>query len=335
MFDEAIVVQSAVSAFNNAALAAPAFLWYGLLAVPLFVLVYFCGGAFLSKLGWTRNNIMSRCALATVVLTFMWFILFGGNYAVLRDGISVLPFVMAAAIFLCAFFIVSRTRKLPIPRFRDMSRRMRVMFCGATLLLMLALGLADMHAWWGPLLQIGAFVFGVLAGRCIKYKLPDMSGAILIMSVCVVAILMQPEFFRFGQLGNLTLLHMAGLMLFGVFAAAAVVLGNVNSRGRVHRSAFIKLKWMARFITALGVVLFFLTESVPIFLGTVAAFAVMFALSKWHAEKVSDTLAARFFALTMAVFGLITTMPAIVALGILYWANLPKSDFWGDAKFLL
>jgi len=335
MFDEAIVVQSAVSAFNNAALGAPAFLWYGLLAMPLFVLVYFCGAAFLSKLGWTRHNMMSRCALSTVMLTFMWFVLFGGGFDVLRDGVSVLPFVVAAVIFMCAFFIASRTHGLPIPRFRDMSRRMRAIYIAMVLLLMTALGLSDMHAWWGPLLQIGAFCLGWFIGRRTKFKMPDVFGTILIMFMCVTAILMQPEFFRFGQLGNLTLLHMLGLMVFGVFAAAAAVLNNVNPRGRVHRSAFIKLKWMARFITALGVVLFFLTESVPVFLGTVAAFIVMFALSQWHAEKVSDTLGTRFFALAIAAFGIITTMPAVTALGILYWGDLPKSDFWGDAKFLL
>ena len=335
MFDEAIVVQSAISAFNNAALAAPAFLWTALLAVPLFVLVYFCGGAFLTKLGWNRANIMSRSALATVGLTFMWMILFGGNYIVLRDGGSVLPFLVATIVFLCSFFISSRTRGIRLPRLRDMSRRMRLGVFGATGLLLIALGLSDMHAWWGPILQIGAFCMGALIGRRAKYMMPDMLGAMLIMSMCVIAILMQPEFFRFGQLGNLTVFHMLGLLLFGVFVSGAIVANNINPQGRIHRSAFIKLKWMARFITALGCVLFFLTESVPVFIGTFVAFVVLFALSQWHASHTSDTLAVRFFALAIAMFGIITTMPVLTALGILYWANLPKTDFWADAKFLL
>lgn len=335
MFDEAIVVQSAVSAFNNAALAAPAFLWYALLSVPLFVLVYFCGGAFLSKLGWNRNNILSRSAIATVALSFMWVILFGGNYGVLRDGVSVLPFLVAGIIFLCTFFVSSRTRDIRIPRLRDMSRRVRISVYGAVALLIIALGLSDMHAWWGPLLQIGAFCLGALIGRRAKFALPDMTGAIAVMSLCVIAILMQPEFFRFGQLGNLTVFHMLGLLLFGILTAGAIVINNIKPAGRVHRSAYIKLKWMARFITALGVVLFFLTESVPVFLGTVAAFAVSFALSQWHMDKVSDTLGVRFYALAIAMFGIITTMPVLTALGILYWSNLPKADFLRDAKFLL
>lgn len=335
MFDEAIVVQSAVSAFNNAALGAPAFLWHAALAVPLFVLVYFCGGAFLGKLGWTRNNMMSRSAVAVAGLTFMWLILFGGNYAVLRDGVSVLPFLVAGTVLLCSFFIASYMREFQVPRLRDMSRRMRVSVCGVVILLLVALGLSDMHAWWGPLLQIGAFCAGAILGRHTKYKMPYVSGTILIMMACVVAILMQPEFFRFGQLGSLTVLHMLGLLVFGALVAGTVAMNNIKPSGRIHRSAYIKLKWMARFITALGVVMFFLTESVPVFLGAVAMFMVLFGLSQWHAKRVPDTLRMRSFALAMAAFGVITTMPAITALGILCWANLPKADFWRDAKFLL
>ena len=41
MFDETLVVQSAISAFNNAALVAPTFFWVGVLALPLMALAYF------------------------------------------------------------------------------------------------------------------------------------------------------------------------------------------------------------------------------------------------------------------------------------------------------
>ena len=43
MFDESLVVASAVSAFNNAAVVGPAFLWNAVLASPLFVAVYVFG----------------------------------------------------------------------------------------------------------------------------------------------------------------------------------------------------------------------------------------------------------------------------------------------------
>jgi hypothetical protein len=44
MFDDAIIVQSAISAFNNAALVAPAFLWSALLTLPLYFLIWAFGG---------------------------------------------------------------------------------------------------------------------------------------------------------------------------------------------------------------------------------------------------------------------------------------------------
>ena len=96
MFEDTLIVQSAISAFNNAALVAPAFLWWGLLAIPLFVLIYYCGTSALARIGWNENNINSRVGLITVVLTLAWVVLFGGNYQVLRDSSTVLPFAVAA-----------------------------------------------------------------------------------------------------------------------------------------------------------------------------------------------------------------------------------------------
>ena len=42
MLNDIIIVESAVSAFNNAALWMPAFLWWSLLALPLFVVIFLC-----------------------------------------------------------------------------------------------------------------------------------------------------------------------------------------------------------------------------------------------------------------------------------------------------
>ena len=105
MFEGNMIIQSAVSAFNNAALVAPAFLWWAVLALRLFVLVYFCGGAFLQRVGWNKQNIGSQVAIWAIALTAVWVVLFGGNYAVLRDAETVLPFVVAAIVFVAAGFL--------------------------------------------------------------------------------------------------------------------------------------------------------------------------------------------------------------------------------------
>lgn len=105
MFSDTIIVQSAVSAFNNSALVAPAFFWWGVLTLPLFVLVYYCGGAFLERIGWNSHNIDTRTSLWTVLLTLCWVVLFGGNYGVLRDSSTILPFAIAALVLLQQYLL--------------------------------------------------------------------------------------------------------------------------------------------------------------------------------------------------------------------------------------
>ena len=326
MFDDAVIVQSAISAFNNAALVAPSFLWSALLTLPLYWLIWVFGGKIAESIRWSRGNITMRAALWTVVITVGWIVLFGGNYAVLRDDTSTLPFMVAAIIFVSSIFIGSYTRDIKY------LRRENWVYI---VLVMLALGVSDMHAWWGPLLQIGAAAAGLFIGRRAGVEMPAVPGVLLIAGATVTAMLMQPEYFRFGQLGNLTWIHLLAVMAFGMVAAMTVAVRNINSRGRIHDSAYVKLKWMIRFVVALGVALFIMTESVPVFLGTAVATFMLGALSIWHANDVPDTLGNRLFAITIMLFGILTTMPAITAIGIVYMACIPHSDFWREIRALL
>ena len=102
MFDESLVVASAVSAFNNAAVAAPAFFWNALLGVPLFVVVYFLGRNFSDKLGFRPYVTSSRISFWAVFITAMWVVLRGGNYDVLRDGVSLVPWLTAAVLLVAS-----------------------------------------------------------------------------------------------------------------------------------------------------------------------------------------------------------------------------------------
>ena len=101
MFDETLVVQSAISAFNNAALIAPTFFWVGVLALPLMALAYFYGCDFMGRIGWHKSELKRNASILTVAVTLLWLISFGGNYAVRRDGRSILPFCIAGIGFLC------------------------------------------------------------------------------------------------------------------------------------------------------------------------------------------------------------------------------------------
>ena len=326
MFDDAIIVQSAISAFNNAALVAPAFFWSALLTLPLYAVVWKFGDKIAEFLRWSRGNITMRVALWTVIITIGWIVLFGGNYGVLRDDTSTLPFMVAAITFVSAVFIGSYTRNIKL------FRRENWIYIAIVLM---ALGISDMHAWWGPLLQIGAAFGGFIIGRRAKMEMPAVPGVLLVSGATVTAMLMQPEYFRFGQLGNLTWIHLLFVVVFGVSGATTIALRNINTSGQIHDSAYVKLKWMIRFVVALGIALFIMTESVPVFLGVATAAFLSGALTVWHAKKIPDALDEKWFALTIMLFGILITMPVITAIGIVYFVNLPQFDFGREIRRLL
>lgn len=333
MFNDEIIVQSAVSAFNNAALAAPAFLWWAILAVPVFFMAFVCRNTFMQKIGLGAQNLTRYAGLLTVMLTFGWIVLFGGNYSVLRDNVSVLPFMIAAIVFVCAMFVTSYIRNIPL--FRINARGRRWMYIGLGLCLVLGLGLSDMHAWWGPILQIGAGAAGVVSGRMASREMRPIGGTVLVLMAVATAILMQPEFFRFGQLGNLTVVHLAFILALGGASAATVALYNINARGRIPNRVYVKLKWLMRFVGVLCAALFLLTESVPVFLGTTAVLFVMFAMSVWHSPDVHESTMRQMFAVTLGIYGVITVMPAIVVMAILCWPDVRTGRFWHDLRTLL
>lgn len=325
---ETVVVPSAISSFNNAALFAPAFLWWGVLALPLFMVTYWCHDAIAARLGWNRSNVLQHVSVWVAGLTLWWVVLFGGNYGVLRDDLSVMPMLTAVIVFLASLFVSSHLRTHPLPRMGWKAWVMLLALC-------VAVGTSDMHAWWGPLLQVGALLSGGLFGRVARAEMRPIGGIVLICLTVIVAIFIQPEFFRFGQLGELTPWHLGAVMLFGIVAMAVIAVFNVNARGKIRRSVYVKLKWLMRMICALGGALFLLADALPIYIGFLAAVLVGIAMSVWHAESVSDVLGHKLFAIMIGIFGVITVMPVITAMAVLYWNAFPKINFWREIKTLL
>jgi len=326
MFEDSIIVQSALSAFNNAALVAPAFLWSAILTLPLYIIVWLFGGHIADKMGWSKSNIIGRASLWTAIVTFGWVVLFGGNYGVLRDDTSTLPFMVAAIVFVSALFIGSHLQSKQIFTHSNMPY---------IALVMVALLLSDTHTWWGPLLQLGAATIGFVFGRMAHSEMRDVPGILLIIMATTTAMLMQPEFFRFGQLGNLTWVHLMFITMVGMCLAATVALRNVKPSNKIHDSAYVKLKWMARFVVMLAVAVFIMTESVPVFLVSVIAGFVLFALSVWHSSVKTDIVSDKLYALTILLFGIITTMPVICAIGVVLLSLLPRGNLWAESKYLL
>ena len=328
MLNDFIIVESAISAFNNAALWMPAFLWWTILSLPLFVVIYWCADTIMARIGWSDENMLSRSSVWVAGLTGAWIVMFGGNYGVLRDSLSVLPMMTATILFLTSLFVSSHLRKFAFPRMNWW----RWLLLG---LVIIAVGLSDTHAWWGPILQIGALVLGGLLGRAAHGAMRPFGGMIMIMMMVAIAILMQPEFFRFGQLGNLTVVHLVAMLCLGGACMTTIAVQNINPRGKIRYGVYIKLKWLMRVVCALGIALFLLTEAVPVFIGTMIAIFLSIALSVWHADRVNMVLGDKMFAISLIAFGSITVMPVITAIGILYWTHTDNVKIWAESKRLL
>ena len=335
MFDGFPVVQSAVSAFNNAALAGPAFFWYGILALPLFFAARMFGGGVMSRVDLFVGARARTSAMAAVVMamTFLWLVLMGGNWGVLRDATSTLPFCVAGLLFVTAAIVARASRgflgMLPA------TRRVRMSVMGGVLLVALVAGISGVPTWWGYMMQAAAVFCGVALGLGMRGGVNPAAMSVVVMYAVAAVILMQPEFFRFGQLGALTLVHLGWLVLIAACAAVAVAVRIVRPRGRIHHSAYVKLKWLGRFVCALAVVIFVMTESVPVFLGMTAAFLFSAMMSVWHADKLPDGTADACGAAMMFLFGIMTVMPAVSALGVIYWASLPRDRYLGQMRRIL
>ncbi len=340
MFDDNLIVASATNAFNNSALAAPAFIWNAVLSVPLFVGVYVFARYFAARLGLLPYITRARAIFWTVVMTALWVVLMGGNYDVLRDGHSLVPWVSAAILFISSIFVGINTRAVRLPIWyggANVSPKLRWfinLFIFA--LVLVPVGLSDTLNWWGPILQVCALVFGLLLGRYSHRQMRTESCVIGVMLAATIVVLMQPELFRFAQLGNMTPMHLVGFLVVGITCAAAFVVGTVNPRGKIHQSAYVKLKWLVRFMCVLCAVLFALTEAVPIFVATVVFAMVLFSMSVWHAHELPNKIQDVLLSWAIIFFGILISVPTISAIGLLLLgATRFETDRMPNIWFLL
>lgn len=321
MLEESLVVSSAISAFNNAALLAPAFLWNAVLCIPLFVLCFWFGRSAAARLGVLPYITLPRAAFWTVLITALWCVLMGDNYGVLRDGTTILPWILTGVLFLSMFFVGGAARAIKFPLWYGSvntpksQRWLLNLVAGAIILVPVAT--SNLQNLWVGLAQVVAICVGFLLGRIAHYQTSGIMCSLVIMLGVMVAVLMQPEFFRFGQLGNLTPMHLLWTLGTGILVAVAFALNMACPRGRVHNSAFVKLKWLLRLVAGLCGVLFLLTESVPMFLATVVTVFIMAALSIWHMSKIAPHVYDWAFAASLVMFGVFIGVPTITCIGLL------------------
>lgn len=314
MLNDIFIATTAISSFNNAALLNPLFFSAAILAVPLFFMVYFYGRDFVSRFGWNNQNIESKTEFWLTGSLAFWILLFGGNYAVIRDSMSCLSLGLSVVLFLLMIVVLNVAVKFKyLELFRNSKSKWAIISS-----VFLAAVCSSIMTWWGILLQISAILCGAIVGCRLKTNRSWLSMTVLIFAMMTTLILMQPEYFRFGQLGHLTLIHLIGIVSTGFFVITTLTTKYINARSKIHQSAFVKLKWLLRIIALLAVVLFVSTESVPVFIGLLVAVGLLEALSIYHGKKISDTMFKQSWAMMMICFGIIIICPVISALGIIY-----------------
>ena len=328
MFNELSVVSTAISSFNNAALFSPYFFVFALFTLPMFYVVYLYSQDILARLKW-NNNLEHKISFWSVLFLTAWLLMFGGNYAVIRDGISLLPVVIALVLFVSVIYIIQQAIKSNYLGFLK-NKKAKWLTGGGLLLLTVLSAKPDLY---GILLQLSAVICGVIVGSRLQKNISDVYLSTGIFGVMTALVLMQPEYFRFGQLGNLTFVHLLALLITGFFAITALVVKYTNARSKIHESAYIKLKWLCRILAILALVLFGLTESVPVFAGLLATVAASEALTIYHSKSKSDVISKQSWALLLMCFGVLIICPVISCLGILYLSrlseNLKARDFYG------
>lgn len=342
MFDDpSLIVQSAVSSFNNAAITFPSFLVYALLMLPVFALVYFFGNNVINQMKWSEfNSPRGRTlnfAFCIQLVIFLWMILMPGNYMVLRDSETILPVVLSAVLFVTTASIVQKLKVInpPMPGFMQKIKHKKLVIRLFLLLIILLAGFAGAENIWGFALTAAAVFSGMVVGRYRYRGVEPMFMTSVIIFAVTTLVLMQPEFFRFGQMGHLTIIHKFFLLLIITVAIAVITVRNVNARGKIKEKSFKRLKLLMRLISAIGLILFFLTESVPVFLGLAFAILISFAMSVWHAQSVPEKLSKKLWAALLCLFGVTLNLPLITILGILYWVNVPGFNLPKQSEFLL
>ena len=330
MLDDLLIASTAVSSFNNAALVNPFFLTVGLLSIPLFFIVYLYGRDFVSKFGWTNQNTEAKTSFWTMLILVLWTVLFGGNYAVIRGGISLLPMLLAIVLFMSMIVVSNNMVRL---KYIEKIRNKKFVWLVMGILLGCAV-LSGMMTWWGILLQISAIVCGMIVG-CRLRKDSWVGWTTLILGMMITLVLMQPEYFRFGQLGHLTIIHLLGVVCAGFFAVTTITTKYIKARGKIRQSAYVKLKWLFRIVSLLAAILFASTESVPVFLGLLLAVLLLEALNVYHSKKIPDNMYKQSWAWLIISLGILIVCPVLSAIGIVYLSFVPNKSKTPDFIRLL
>jgi hypothetical protein len=313
MLDTSLIVQSAAATFNNAALYGPEFFWSAVLALPIFAVFWI----FADKLSEYKKYIPT----GIIAVLGLW-LLTHGSYEALRNESSV-AIIVAMCLFAISAFAARRLYDIKLNKFARPA-----IIAG----IIVAAGLLGAPGIWGFALQAGAVASGLCIGYILQKKnyreYPAEFVGFLLMAFVLAGIAMQPEFFRFGQLGRLTAMHILGLGAAGMIFAAHIVFKFIKPAGFLNKNMYKKAKILSRMLVFLGFALFAITESAMAFGIFIALFSAALWLSVRHAPKRADfsDIAADAWILSLGAFGLVANIPLFICAAIVLWRARPH-DF--------
>ncbi len=319
MFDPTLVVQSAISSFNNIALHSPDFFWSTLLCLPIFAVFWIFAPEITTRFLPDSKKRLKTIATWSIAFIAIW-LLSHESFNALRDGISLGISALTAA----CVFVLSLFAGWHVPSFSNLvnikEKWRKKADIVAPIIAAALIGLCAWGTWQTILVQFIATLFGFYAGRLMVYrnrhKMGSESLVILLMGLLLFGLVMQPEFFRFGQLGHLTIIHTLSLIFTLVTIIVSIMMRSVRPTGWLKKSHYKKLMWLMRAGIILALVLFLMTENALAFavLG-MGIFVQSFIVIRHRAPSDSNLLknwSEDLWILSLGLFGLLTTMPTII-----------------------
>lgn len=328
------IVTSAISSFNNAALATPGFFWIALLMLPVYIGLWKIAPDILGYFFPTKKLRDYNFAWIAEISLIVWIVLNHGNWGVVRDSAGFLPYAIAAILFLLCKDAVARLReqdpRVPTCWLKIDRRTKKWLKIGTLLVVVMILARSTLQDFHWVALQVSGGLFGCAAGYFGRRSGIPIGKTTFLMVLIAIAITLQPEYFRFGQLGRLGVIHLVTLAGVVMLGAVIFVFRHFTPIEFIRDNHYKYIKWFMRLCTFLTFILFVMTESVPV----LAAFGLSTVVTMWFAVKhvPRETnvaiLSGNLWGIMLMLFGMVTVMPLVTMLGILCWKNNNTRSFW-------
>ena len=342
MFDPLLIVQSAISSFNNIALRSPDFFWGALLCLPIFAVFWFFAPEITGRFLPDSKKRLKIISTWTIAFIAFW-LLSHESFNALRDGVSMgISILTAACIFGLGLFVGWH-----VPSFSNFvkikEKWRKKADIAAPVVAAGLVGLCALGNWQTAVVQFAAALFGFYTGRLMVYRNRHQMGSewmvLSLMAVLTFGLIMQPEFFRFGQLGHLTIIHIVFLTAAMISIIASIMMRIVRPTGWLKKSSYKKLMWLSRAFVLFTFVLFLMTENALAFgMFTFGLFTQSFIAIRHRATGDENTLknwSENMWILSLGLFGLLTAMPAIVCAAIILVRTKSKFEVKTAIRSLL